>query len=157
DTCHGGAADAVVFADRQTSREARMRSLKFVLAALAALIALGASAAQSEPVKIRMAWVAPVSNWGSVVLEKKDLARHVGKTYSLEAVRFAGPPPMITAIANGELEVSNIAYSTFPLAVENAGMSDLRIIADEFQDGVDGYATNTFNVLTDGPIKKVED
>jgi NitT/TauT family transport system substrate-binding protein len=107
-----------------------MRSLKLVLAALAAVVALGASAAQSEPVRIRMAWVAPVSNWGSLVLEKKDLARHLGKSYTLEAVRFAGTPPMITAIANGELEVSNIAYSTFPLAVENAGMSDLRIIAD---------------------------
>jgi len=134
-----------------------MRSLKLMLAALAVSVALVASAAQAEPVKIRMAWVAPVSNWGSVVLEKKDLARHLGKSYTLEAIRFAGTPPMITAIANGELEVSNIAYSTFPLAVENAGMTDLRIIADEFQDGVEGYATNTFNVLTDGPIKKVED
>ena len=104
-----------------------------------------------------MAWVAPVSNWASVVLEKKDLAKHLGKSYTLEAVRFAGTPPMITAIANGELEVSNIAYSTFPLAVQNADIDDLRIIADEFQDGVDGYATNTFNVLADGPIKKVED
>jgi NitT/TauT family transport system substrate-binding protein len=134
-----------------------MRSLKLVLAALTASVAFGASSVRAEPVKIRMAWVAPVSNWGSVVLEKKDLARHLGKTYTLEALRFAGTPPMITAIANSELEVSNIAYSTFPLAVENAGMSDLRIIADEFQDGVDGYATNAFNVLTDGPIKKVED
>jgi sulfonate transport system substrate-binding protein len=134
-----------------------MRPLKFMLVALAVPVALGAGAARGEPVKIRMAWVAPVSNWGSVVLEKKDLARHLGKSYTLEALRFAGTPPMITAIANGELEVSNIAYSTFPLAVENAGMSDLRIIADEFQDGVDGYATNTFNVLADGPIKKVED
>jgi sulfonate transport system substrate-binding protein len=134
-----------------------MRSVKFTLAVLAASIALSEGSAQSEPVRIRMAWVAPVSNWASVVLEKKDLARHLGKSYTLEAVRFAGTPPMITAIANGELEVSNIAYSTFPLAVQNADIDDLRIIADEFQDGVDGYATNTFNVLADGPIKKVED
>lgn len=134
-----------------------MRSVKIVLTALAASVAFGAGTARSEPVRIRMAWVAPVSNWASVVTEKKDRARHLGKSYTLEAVRFAGTPPMITAIANGELEVSNIAYSTFPLAVQNANIDDLRIIADEFQDGVDGYATNTFNVLADGPIKKVED
>ncbi len=115
-----------------------MRSLKFALAAMAATVALGA--AQAEPVKISMAWVAPVSNWASIVLEKKDLAKHLGKSYTLETVRFAGTPPMMTAIANGELEIANLAYSTFPLAVQNANIDDLRVIADEFQDGVAGYA-----------------
>ena len=114
-------------------------------------------AASAEPVKIRMAWVAPVSNWASIVLEKKDLAIHMGKSYTVESVRFAGTPPMITAIANNELEVSNLAYSTFPLAVQNANIDDLRIIADEFQDGVQGFHTNGFSVLADGQIKKVED
>jgi NitT/TauT family transport system substrate-binding protein len=132
-----------------------MRLLKLTLAALAP-IAL-AAAAKAEPVKIRSAWVAPVSNWASIVLEKKDLARHLGKSYTLEAVRFAGTPPMITAIANGELEIANLAYSTFPLAVQNANLDDLRVIADEFQDGVAGYHSNEFSVLTDSPIKKVED
>ena len=132
-----------------------MRSLKFALAAMAATVALGA--AQAEPVKIRMAWVAPVSNWASILLEKQDLAKHLGKSYTVEAVRFAGTPPMITAIANGELEVSNLAYSTFPLAIQNANIDDLRVIADEFQDGVAGYHSNQFSVLADGPIKKVED
>src|SRR6476661_3149584 len=138
-------------------REDFMRSLKFVLAALAASIALGAGSAQSEPVKIRTAWVAPVSNWASIVLEKKDLAKHLGKSYTLESIRFQGTPPMITAIANGELEVANLAYSTFPLAVQNANIDDLRVIADEFQDGVAGYHSNTFSVVAEGPIKKVED
>ena len=31
------------------------------------------------------------------------------------------------------------------------------MIADDFQDGVDGYYSNEFDVLTDGPIRKVED
>src|SRR3954451_24313039 len=132
-----------------------MRSLKFTLAAMAAPFALGT--AQAEPVKIRTSWVAPVSNWASIVLEKKDLAKHLGKSYTLEAVRFAGTPPMMTAIANGELEIANLAYSTFPLAVQNANLDDLRIIADEFQDGVSGYHSNEFSVLKDSPIQKVED
>ena len=41
-----------------------MRSLNVVLAVAAAVVTLGVSSARSEPVKIRMAWVAPVSNWG---------------------------------------------------------------------------------------------
>jgi NitT/TauT family transport system substrate-binding protein len=132
-----------------------MRLPKLALAVLTATALAGAAGA--EPVKIRTAWVAPVSNWASIVLEKKDLAKHYGKSYTVESIRFQGTPPMITAIANGELEVANLAYSTFPLAVQNANIDDLRIIADEFQDGVEGYHTNTFSVLVDGPIHKVED
>jgi NitT/TauT family transport system substrate-binding protein len=41
---------------------------------------------------------------GVDLLEKKDLARHFGKSYVFESVRFQGTPPMITAIANNELE-----------------------------------------------------
>jgi sulfonate transport system substrate-binding protein len=104
-----------------------------------------------------MAWVAPVSNWASIVLEKQDLAKHIGKSYTVEAVRYAGTPPMMTAIATGELEIANLAYSTFPLAVQNANLDDLRIIADEFQDGVTGYASNEWAVAKDSPIKEVKD
>ena len=135
-----------------------MRALKSMLAALAATAILGGVPAHSaDPVKIRVAWVAPVSNWGSMWMEKKDLAKHLGKSYTLEFVRFAGTPPMITALANGEIEVANLAYSTLPIAIQNAGLDDLRVISDEFQDGVAGYYTNEFYVLKDGPVQKVED
>jgi NitT/TauT family transport system substrate-binding protein len=135
-----------------------MRSLKFALAAMAVSAMLGAGPAQSaDPVKIRMSWVAPVSNWASMLLEKQDLAKHIGKSYTVESIRFAGTPLMITAMANGELEIGNLAYSSLPLAIQNANLDDLRVIADEFQDGVEGYATNHFAVLADGPIQKVED
>jgi sulfonate transport system substrate-binding protein len=43
------------------------------------------------------------------------------------------------------------------LAVENAKLNDLRIIADGFRDGVNGYYSTEFMVLNDSPIKKVED
>src|SRR6478735_1747210 len=132
-----------------------MRKLKLTL--IAAAVSALSGTAQAEPVKIRSAWVAPVSNWASIVLEKKDLAKHLGKSYTLEAVRFAGTPPMMTALAAGELEIANLAYSTFPLAVQNANLDDLRIVADEFQDGVAGFHSNEFSVLADSPIKKVED
>jgi ABC-type nitrate/sulfonate/bicarbonate transport system substrate-binding protein len=101
--------------------------------------------------------VAPVANWASILLEKKDLARHLGKSYTFEAVRYAGTPPMVTALANNELEISNLAYSTLAIAIQNAGMDDLRVIADEFRDGVEGYYSQEYMVLADGPIKKIED
>jgi sulfonate transport system substrate-binding protein len=133
-----------------------MRLMKWMLAALGALALTGAAAAQT-PVKIRVAWVAPLANWGSILLEKKDLAKHFGKSYVMEPVRFAGTPPMITALATGELEIADLAYSTLALAIQNAGIDDLRIIADDFRDGVPGYYSQEFFVLKDGPIRKVED
>ena len=81
----------------------------------------------------------------------------MGKSYTLETVRFAGTPPMVTAIANGELEIANLAYSTLGIAIQNAGLDDLRVIADEFRDGQPGYYTQEYFVLKDGPIKSVKD
>lgn len=133
-----------------------MRFTKLVIASLFAIISVAQAAAQA-PVKIRVAWTAPVSNWGSILLEKKDLAKHLGKSYTLEPVRYAGTPLMITALANGELEVANLAYSTIAIAIKNAGLEDLRVIADEFRDGVEGRYTNEYYVLKDGPIQKVSD
>ena len=134
-----------------------MRFIKYVVAGLCALGLLTAGAANAEPVKIRMSWVAPLANWGSIVLEKKDLLKHMGKSYTLETTRYQGTPQMITALANNELEVASMAYSSFPIAVENAGLSDLRVIADEFQEGVPGYYTDAYWVRKDSGINKVED
>lgn len=126
------------------------------VAALAATLASGAALAQA-PVKIRNSWVAPVSNWASIWLEKKDLARHFGKSYVMEPVLYRGTPPMIQALANNELEIANLAYSTLAIAIQNAGLDDLRVIAHEFRDGTPGRHSNEYMVLADGPVKKVED
>src|SRR5579862_8149262 len=140
---------------RRHQREKAMRAMRF---AWTGLLALGlAGAAHADPLKIRGAWVAPVANWASIWLQKKDLAKHFGQSYVFESSRYAGTPPMITAMANNELEIGDLAYSTLPIAIENAGMDDLRVVADEFQDGAPGYRADDFQVLSDGPIQKVED
>jgi NitT/TauT family transport system substrate-binding protein len=124
---------------------------------LAILLTAAAIAAHAQPVKIRVAYVVPVANWASLLFEKPGLAKHQGKSYTFEAVHFQGTPQMITAIANNELEVADLAFASLAIAVQNAGMDDLRVIADEFQDGVPGYYTDEFFVLKDGPIKSVKD
>src|SRR5215467_9164824 len=136
-----------------------MRVSKFLPTGLIAIGLVGVSVgtACAEPVKIRASWTVPVANWASLLLEKKDLAKHLGQSYVLEDVRFNGTPPMITALAAGEIEIGDLAYSSVALAVENAGMDDLRIISDEFQDGVSGYYTDEFFVRADGPVQKIED
>jgi len=134
-------------------RLARNCSIAIVVAIL--LLAQGAS--RAEPVKIRVSWIAPLSNWGSLLLEKKDLARHMGQSYVLEPVRYSGTPQQITALANNELEIANLAYTTLPIAIHNAGLADLRVIADELQDGIPGFYSQEYMVLKDGPVQKIED
>jgi sulfonate transport system substrate-binding protein len=126
--------------------------------AVAAAFGFGASVARAdEPLNIRIAWVVPVGNWASIIYEKKDLMTHYGKTYTVTPTHFAGTPPMITALAAGELDIADLAYSSFATAIVNANMSNLKFIADEAQDGANGYNSGSYYVLKDGPIKKVED
>jgi len=88
---------------------------------------------------------------------KPGIARHVGVTYTVEPIHFAAAPFMITALATGEVDIAPFSYSTIPNAVQNAGLTDLRIIADEFQDGVEGYYTNQFMVRKDSSIRNIDD
>ena len=66
---------------------------------------------------------------GELVLDlvgQKELARHIGQFYTLDPVHYVGTPPMITALANDQIEIANLAYSTLGIAVQNAGLDDMR-------------------------------
>jgi len=132
-----------------------MRSLKIALPLIAAVLAAGA--AQAEPVKIRLSYVIAPSDWAPLLPEKPDLLKHNGKSYHLEVVRVVGTPALVQAMANNEIEIGNHSYSSLGIAIQNAGMDDLRVISDQFQDGVPGKSTTQYYVLKDGPIQKVED
>jgi len=134
------------------------RAITFALAGFCSLAVVLScvGTAKAAPVQIREAWVAP-GNWASIWLQKKDLAKHLGQSYAMDPVHYVGTPPMITALANNQAEIANLAYSTLGIAIENAGLDDLRIVSDEFQDGVPGYYSQEYMVLKDGPIQKIED
>ncbi len=117
-----------------------MRLSRLLIATLFAALAHPADAL--EPVKIRAGWVSTPASLIPLIFAKPGLARHKDKSYGFEPVYYAASPLQITALANNELDVAALGYSSLPLAVQNAGLSDLRILADEIQDGVPGhYAT----------------
>jgi NitT/TauT family transport system substrate-binding protein len=133
-----------------------MRLVAIAAAVLAALLRV-APAQADEPVRIRIGWVVAPADLVTLMFLKPELAPHAGKTYVPELTHFAGTPTAMTALAAGQIDCAALAYSTFALGVENAGMEDLRIFADAIQDGVPGWHTNTFVVRKDSPIHKVED
>ena len=132
-----------------------MRAFKFVLPLIAA--AFATSAAQADPVKIRLSYVIAPSDWAPLLPEKPDLLKHNGKSYQLEVVRVGGTPALVQVMANNEIEIGNHSYSSLGIAIQNAGMDDLRIVSDQFQDGVQGKSTTQYYVLKDSPIQKVAD
>ena len=135
-----------------------MRSLKAVLLAAAAVSLVAAGAAKAaDPVKIRFGWAVVPASMVPIFPEMKDKLKHYGKSYTLDAIKFQGTPQMVTAQATGDVDITTLAFSTVPIAIQNANMSDLRVISDEFQDGVDPYHTNTFIVLKESPIKTAAD
>jgi NitT/TauT family transport system substrate-binding protein len=131
--------------------------VKPLLLAAAMAASVCSAAAAAEPLQIRLSYIVPVSNWATILFQKPELAHHLNKSYTFEAVHFQGTPNLIKALASGELEIANFGFTTLPLAILNAGMDDLRIIADELQDGVPGYYSDEYMVLKDSPIKTVED
>lgn len=125
-------------------------------AALVAAFCLGTGVGRAEPVKIRMAWIT-IGNPPPILEAKKDLAQHWGTSYTVEPIHFQGTPPIMTALAAGELEIANLSFPSLGNAILNAGLSDLKIIGDEGQDGVAGYHSIEYMVLKDGPIKSIAD
>ena len=135
-----------------------MRAIaRMTILSTATVIALAGMARAAEPVKIRLSYIVPVANWATMLFKTPGLAKHLGKSYTFEAIRSQGTPQLIQALAAGELEVANLGFTTLPLAVVNAGMQDLRIISDELQDGVPGYFSDEYVVRKDDTIHKVED
>jgi len=134
-----------------------MRLSRRVLFGLLALSAGVGAAYGAEPVKIRASWIVAPSDWTPLLPEKPDLLKHHGKSYVFEPVRYAGTPAVITAMANNEVELGNLAFSSLAIAIQNAGLDDLRVIGDQFRDGEGAFYSNQYYVLNDSPIRRVED
>jgi sulfonate transport system substrate-binding protein len=148
-----GVGDTAIAKIRPRKRRNSMRAL----AAIAAAVALLATPAAADPVKIRVSWVAIVSNMPSILFLKPGLARHEGKSYVFEAAHYSSTPLMIPALATGDLDIATFAYSSLGAAIVKAGLDDVRVIADELQDGVEGYYSDEYMVRKDSPIRTVED
>src|SRR3977135_4199886 len=131
------------------------RLLKSLL--MAATLLIAPVQAHVEPLKIRLGDVVPVTNLASILLAKNGIARHSGKTYVVDVIRHQASTTQIIALANGELDIALLGFTSLPLAIENARMDDLRAVVGELQDGAPGYYSNEFAVLADGPVRKVED
>src|SRR5215831_18443538 len=131
------------------------RRLKFLLTV--AILLIAPVQAHAEPPKIRLGYVVPVTNIASILFEKDGIAKHNGKTYAVDVIRHQASTTQIIALANGELDIALLGFTSLPRAIENARMDDLLAIVGELQDGAPGYYSNECAVLADGPVRTIED
>jgi NitT/TauT family transport system substrate-binding protein len=131
---------------------------KFLLSIVAACALFASGHAKAEPVSIRVAWtVVPFEVIPVLFTVPEDVLKHYGKTYKIELPHFQSSSSMFTSLASGDIDLASMSAFSFSAAIQKAGMKDLRIVADEYEDGIDGYLSGEFVVLKDGPIHKVAD
>jgi NitT/TauT family transport system substrate-binding protein len=134
-----------------------MRTFHLSVIAAAALALASIHSATAEPVKIRVGWIVAPASLVPLLFQKPELAKHYNKSYTFDPIHFASSTLQITAISQGEIDIAAFGYTSFPLAIQNGGLSDLRIIADEIQDGAPGYYSGPYFVRKDSGINKIED
>src|SRR3954471_7403829 len=134
-----------------------MRSGRRLVAAVVLAASLTSSAQAQQPVRIRAGWVSTPASLIPLIFAKPGLAKHKDRSYTFEPVYYAASPLQITALANDELDIAALGYSSLPLAVQNGGLSDLRVIADEIQGGMPGHYATPYWVRKDSGIARIED
>jgi NitT/TauT family transport system substrate-binding protein len=111
----------------------------------------------AESLKIKIGYQGIPEKFLAMNLHRRDIAPHAGIDYEVELTRFASSSVEVTALATEDINLATLGYSSFGIAVENARMNDLRLIADQYRDGVDGYYSYDFMVLRGGPIHQIAD
>lgn len=136
-----------------------MRCVKSPLIAvvLAGFVAGAGGLANADPVKIWIGWVVTPYEYVPIYFAHPGVAVHLGTSYTYEPIHYNSASLMIPAMATDELDIAPLTIFGLAAAIENAGMSDLRIIGDDYEDGVEGYHSDSFMVLNESPIRKVED
>ncbi len=127
---------------------------RFVLAA--AVIAAGLSSARAEPVKIRLGYGEVPGVISPLLFVKKDILKHYGKSYVVDAMYFQATSVALQAMAAKELDISYIAFSSLGIAIQNGGL-DIKVISDLGGWGSKGHRGPEYVVLSDSPIKTLAD
>ncbi len=125
-----------------------------------ALLVLALAAADGraeEPLRLRIAYAGAPAQMTPILYDRPELLKHYGKSYFVEPVAVRGSGPQIIQLAVGELEIGALAPNTFALAIQNAGLTDLRIIGDATRDGNGDYFSSEYSVRADSPIRTIED
>ncbi len=129
-----------------------------IVAALAALLIGGPAAWSADLPTIRLGWVVAPGSTAALLMMKPDASVHRNVTYKFEPMHFVSTAVELAPFASNQVDIIDMSYSAIGAAIDNAHLTDLRIVADEIQNGIYGHENGSgFLVLKDGPIKTFDD
>jgi ABC-type nitrate/sulfonate/bicarbonate transport system substrate-binding protein len=146
----------------QHRRQFIKRSASLAAGTVLGLPLLGSAWAQAAT-KIRYATgggIGPNEMETVIYLEwmQKNVLQRYGKDYVVDMTFTRGTPEAASLLAAGQADMATLSFAAFAtLVLKNAVPGGMTIVADNYQDGHEGYAANTFFVLQDSPIKTVSD
>jgi NitT/TauT family transport system substrate-binding protein len=89
---------------------------------------------------------------------KANVLKNYGRVYTLEMTVTRGSPEAAQLLAAGQVDLAALSSPAFAAAVaKDAVPGGMSIISDIYQDGHPGFATNTFFVMKDSPLRTVAD
>lgn len=87
---------------------------------------------------------------------KSNVLKNYGKAYTLEMTFTRGSPEAAQLLAAGQVDIATLSSPAFATTIAKDAVPDgISIISDIYQDGHPGFATNTFFVVKDSPIRSV--
>jgi NitT/TauT family transport system substrate-binding protein len=89
---------------------------------------------------------------------RKNVLKRIDKDYTLDITYARATPEAASMLAAGQMDMAILTPPLFAsTVVKNAVPGGMKIVADCFQDGHKGYASQAFFVLEDSDIKTVSD
>jgi sulfonate transport system substrate-binding protein len=89
---------------------------------------------------------------------KSNVLANYGKAYTVDMSFTRGSPEAAQLLAAGQADIATLSCPAFATVIaKNVVPDGVSIVADIYQDGHPGYATNTFFVVKDSPLKSVAD
>ena len=85
---------------------------------------------------------------------KSNVLANYGKAYTLDVSFTRGSPEAAQLLAAGQADIATLSCPAFATVIaKNVVPDGVSIVADIYQDGHPGYATNTFFVVKGSPLK----
>ena len=114
--------------------------------------------AQDKPLVIRYGHaLPPTTQLAGMFAVKPDILKHYGKSYTIDIKALRSTPIVVTSFASNEVDIANLGAAGVALGALNAGMTDLKLIADENEDGFNGQFASQIRVRKDSGINTVAD
>ena len=112
------------------------------------------SAAQAEPLKIRIGYGVAAEEQLWLLIAKPDVGKHYGKEYTIEGTRFTGSDKRAQAFEAGAIDIASSSANGVIFAAAQGVQQ--KIIASITRESSKGYST-TFYSAANSPIKTIAD